>query len=158
MNILVLCTGNSARSILLECLLRRLSEEDVCAYSAGSQPSGKVHPLSLELLSAEGYEIAGLSSKSWDVFAKPTAPKMDAVITVCGSAAGETCPIWPGAPLRAHWGVDDPAAITGPEAPVAFRTAYNILHRRAAHFLQPDLNGMTKADLQAHLTTCGTLP
>jgi protein-tyrosine-phosphatase len=158
MNILVLCTGNSARSILLECLLRRLGGRHIAAYSAGSQPSGQVHPQSLALLMAKGYDVSGLSSKSWDVFATKKAPQMNAVITVCGSAASETCPIWPGTPLRAHWGVEDPAAATGPEAPAAFQEAYDILHRRAAQFVQHDFSRMSQPDLQAHLTACGTLP
>ena len=157
-NILVLCTGNSARSILLECLLRRLGEGKITAYSAGSQPSGMVHPQSIKLLTANGYDVSALNSKSWDVFAAPDAPQMHAVITVCGSAAGETCPIWPGAPLRAHWGVDDPAAVTGPDTPAAFQTAYEILHRRASAFVRQDVTEMTGADFQTYLTECGTLP
>lgn len=157
MNILVLCTGNSARSILLECLLRRLGGGHIAAYSAGSQPSGQVHPQSLTLLKAQGYDVSGLSSKSWDVFAASDAPKMDAVITVCGSAASETCPLWPGAPVRAHWGVEDPAALTGADAPAAFQLAYEILSRRAAHFIQSDPTAMNTQDLQAHLTACGAV-
>ena len=158
MNILVLCTGNSARSILLECLLRRLGQGKINAFSAGSQPSGKVHPQSLVLLTDKGFDTGGLSSKSWDVFAAPDAPQMDAVITVCGSAAAETCPMWPGAPLRAHWGVEDPAAASEAEAPAAFQSAYDILHRRARHFTDANLAQMDAATLQAHLSASGLVP
>jgi arsenate reductase len=135
MNILVLCTGNSARSILLESLLNRLGAGRVTAWSAGSRPAGRVHPASLGLLAAKGYDTAGLRSKSWDEFALPGAPKMDLVITVCGSAAGEACPIWPGAPLRAHWGVEDPAAAAEADWPAAFEAAYAALETRARAFL-----------------------
>lgn len=157
MNILVLCTGNSARSILLECLLNRLGKGQITAFSAGSQPSGKVHPLSIDLLNAKGVETSHLRSKSWDEFATADAPAVDIVITVCGSAASETCPIWPGAPLRVHWGVEDPAAVTGPQARAAFQAAYDILERRAAAFVEADPVGMSTPELKAHLDTCGTL-
>jgi len=158
MNILVLCTGNSARSILLECLLRRLGGGQITSFSAGSQPAGKVHPQSLHLLAAEGYDTSALASKSWDVFADRSAPVMAAVITVCGSAAGETCPIWPGTPLRAHWGVEDPAAAPPEDAPRAFQDAYDILARRAQCFTQAPIATMDPARLQAHLTACSTVP
>lgn len=157
MNILVLCTGNSARSILLECLLRKLGNGGITSCSAGSQPAGKVHPQSLRLLAAENFDIQDLRSKSWDEFAAADAPKMDAVITVCGSAAAETCPMWPGVPLRAHWGVEDPAAATDEAAPAAFREAYTILGRRAEAFVQGLTPEMTPDDLQAHLNACGSL-
>jgi len=110
MNILVLCTGNSARSILLECLLSHYGRGTITTYSAGSQPAGAAHTQSLHLLADKGYGTAGLHSKSWDVFAQPGAPVMDAVITVYGSAAGEIGPMWPVAPLRAHWGSRTPLA------------------------------------------------
>jgi arsenate reductase len=127
--ILVLCTGNSARSILGEALLRDLGAGRFAAYSAGSQPKGAPHPAALALLSARGHAVDGLASKSWDVFAAPGAPKLDAVITVCASAAGETCPVFFGAPARAHWGLDDPAAVTGPPEAVerAFAATYAAL-------------------------------
>lgn len=157
MNILVLCTGNSARSILLECLLARLGGGDITSFSAGSQPAGKVHPQSLRLLAAEGYDISSLRSKSWDEFAVGGAPKMDAVITVCGSAAAETCPMWPGAPIRAHWGVEDPAAATADAAPAAFREAYEILGRRAKHFVDAAIADMDASELQAHLNISGKI-
>lgn len=134
MNILVLCTGNSARSILLESILNHASNGRITAYSAGSNPTGKLHPQSLKLLKSLGHDISQARSKSWDEFAMPEAPVMDLVITVCGSAAAETCPIWPGAPMRCHWGVEDPADCTD-DCAAAFRTAYDILARRADKLL-----------------------
>lgn len=151
MNILVLCTGNSARSILLESILNRLGAGRIRAYSAGSQPTGKVHPQSLALLARKGFDTSALHSKSWDVFAAPDAPTMDAVITVCGSAAAETCPIWPGTPIRAHWGVEDPAAASGADAEDAFAKAYGILHRRAEAFLKTAPENMGPDALKSHL-------
>ncbi len=151
MNILVLCTGNSARSILLESIFNTTSHGRVRAYSAGSQPSGRVHPQSLTLLSELGHDVSDARSKSWDEFGTADAPVMDAVITVCGSAAEETCPIWPGAPVRAHWGVEDPAAAVEAEWDSAFRTAYDILNRRALAFLQEYDPNMTASDLSAAL-------
>ena len=155
MNILVLSTGNSARSILLEALLNRLGKGRVAAWSAGSQPAGKVHPQSLKLLGAKGYDISGLRSKSWDEFAEPDAPPMDAVITVCASAAGETCPIWPGVPVRAHWGVDDPAALPEADWERGFAAAYDTLGARARAFLGRPVEDMDTAALKAHLDACG---
>lgn len=157
MNILVLCTGNSARSILLESLLNRLAEGRLTAFSAGSQPAGAVHPQSLRLLAAKGYDTAPLRSKSWDEFAAPEAPEMDAVITVCASAAGETCPFWPGAPVRAHWGIDDPAAAAEPEWQAAFDAAYGILERRARAFLAQPVEKMSPKELKAHLDRIGEI-
>ena len=156
MNILVLCTGNSARSILLESILNHDGAGRVRAFSAGSQPAGRVHPQSLALLGALAHDTRSARSKSWDEFAGPNAPKMDAVITVCGSAAGETCPIWPGAPIRAHWGVEDPAAAPVAEQPAAFQAAYDILHRRATALLALDLSDPTS--LRADIERIGTLP
>lgn len=156
MNFLVLCTGNSARSILLESLLTHHSGGRITAYSAGSKPSGRVHPQSLVLLAQEGFPTAGLSSQSWDDYAADDAPVMDAVITVCGSAAGETCPIWPGAPVRAHWGVEDPAAAAEPEWNEAFLTAYVRLRNRAEALFATPFEKMTPAQLQATLDEIGT--
>ena len=156
MNILVLCTGNSARSILLESILTHRSDGRITSYSAGSKPSGKVHPQSLVLLAREGFPIDGLRSQSWDVYAAPGAPVMDAVITVCGSAAGETCPIWPGAPLRAHWGVDDPAAAAEPDWEPAFTTAYTRLNQRATALFDLPFEDMSQDALQTHLSAIGT--
>ena len=157
MNILVLCTGNSARSILLEAILNREGAGRITAFSAGSQPSGKVHPYSLKLLAAHGYDTSHARSKSWDAFALCDAPKMDAVITVCASAAGETCPIWPGTPVRAHWGVDDPAAACEADWPEAFDTAYRLLSLRAKAFLNALTAEQTPIDLKSALDAVGTL-
>jgi protein-tyrosine-phosphatase len=131
MNILVLCTGNSARSILLECLLNDLGGGKVRAYSAGSHPAGRVHPRALDLLERKGHATLGLRSKNWEEFARPDAPEMDAVITVCDNAAAEVCPVWPGAPVRGHWGVPDPAAVADPGQDQAFEAAYADLRARA---------------------------
>jgi len=155
MNILVLCTGNSARSILLESLLNRLGEGRVQAWSAGSKPTGRVHPEAVKLLSAKGYRTDGLRSKSWDEFAEKDAPEMQAVITVCGSAAGETCPIWPGAPLRGHWGIEDPAAATPEDQPQAFADAYRLLHAHAEAFLSEPIEDMDRDELGAVLKRVG---
>ncbi len=157
MNILVLCTGNSARSIFLESILNRLGTGRVTAFSAGSNPTGKVHPQSLSLLNEMGHDTAAARSKSWDEFAGPDAPVMDLVITVCGSAAGETCPIWPGAPLRCHWGVDDPAAAPPEEWDSAFRRAYAILEKRAHAFLSLDRRKLDPTSLRRHLDAIGAL-
>lgn len=157
MNILVLCTGNSARSILLEALLNAHGAPDVTAFSAGSQPAGRVHPASLMLLKQKGYDTSDLRSKSWDEFASPNAAKMDAVITVCGSAAGETCPIWPGAPLRAHWGIEDPAKAAEHEWDTAFAEAYALLKAKSDAFLKAPVARMDRDALQAHLAAVATL-
>ena len=155
MNILVLCTGNSARSILLEYILNASGK--VTAFSAGSKPAGKVHPQSLTLLNALGYDTTAARSKSWDEFAAPDAPVMDMVISVCGAAGQEPCPIWPGAPLRSHWGVDDPAAVDQPIWDVAFQTAYDRLKRRADAFLALPLGQMDRTRLQTELNRIGML-
>jgi protein-tyrosine-phosphatase len=155
MNILVLCTGNSARSILLESILTHRSDARIMAYSAGSQPAGRVHPQSLRLLAQKGYPIDGLSSQSWDDYTNDDAPHMDAVITVCGSAAGETCPMWPGAPLRAHWGVEDPAAASEPDWEAAFEDAYARLYKRAMTFIDLPFEDMSSDILQQKLTQIG---
>ncbi|MEJ6398280.1 arsenate reductase ArsC [Yoonia sp. 208BN28-4] len=155
MNILVLCTGNSARSILLESILTHRSDGRITAYSAGSKPSGKVHPQSLKLLADNGYPTDGLSSQSWDDYATPDAPHLDAVMTVCGSAAGETCPVWYGTPLRAHWGVEDPAAAAEPDWETAFQTAYDRLKARADDLLALPFEDMDSAALEAALHDIG---
>ncbi|MEM6586929.1 MAG: arsenate reductase ArsC [Pseudomonadota bacterium] len=157
MNILVLCTGNSARSILLESILNVEGRGRVTAFSAGSQPTGQVHPQSLVLLADMGHPTSAARSKSWDEFALDSAAQMDAVITVCGSAAGETCPIWPGAPVRAHWGVDDPAKADEADWEEAFGTAFKILRRRAVAFLDLPFEAMERDELKEALDQVGTL-
>ncbi len=149
MNILILCTGNSARSILLESIFNHLSKGRVKAFSAGSKPTGKVHPESLALLANKGHAIKGLRSKSWDEFVG--APSMDAVITVCGNARDETCPLWLGTPLTAHWGIEDPANM----APAAFEIAYSMLEARAKAWLSLDFERMDSAEQQHHLSRIG---
>lgn len=155
MNILVLCTGNSARSILLESILRNVGAGRVASYSAGSQPKPQVHPQTLKLLAEKGYPTEGLRSKSWDEFGKPDAPVMDAVITVCGSAAGETCPMWPGAPVRAHWGVEDPAAAAPEAQEAAFLLAYTQLHARAKALFALPFETLTPEALRQTLVRIG---
>lgn len=134
-NLLFLCTGNSARSILAEALLNRDGVGRFRAYSAGSQPKGEPHPAALALLAEQGFPLDGLRSKSWQEFAGADAPQMDLVITVCDSAAGETCPIWPGHPTTAHWGIEDPAAVVGDDQPQAFFNAMTYLQRRISLLL-----------------------
>jgi protein-tyrosine-phosphatase len=148
LNVLFLCTGNSARSILAEAILNRGGEGRFRAYSAGSHPSGKPNAVGLAMLQKLGYDTGFARSKSWDEFAAPGAPKMDFVITVCDNAAGETCPFWPGQPMTAHWGVPDPAAVEGSEAEkhIAFGEAYKMLDRRIGLFLalpMATLDGMS---------------
>jgi arsenate reductase (thioredoxin) len=136
-NVLFLCTGNSARSILAECILNHKGKGKFTAYSAGSHPSGKVRPEALQQLELAGVSTAGARSKSWDEFAGPGAPTMDFVFTVCDNAAHEVCPYWPGQPITAHWGVPDPAAVKGTPEEIerAFRDAFTILDRRIGLFL-----------------------
>ena len=157
MNILVLCTGNSARSILLETILSELSDGRIKGFSAGSKPAGKVHPQSLKLLSGLNFSTKDLRSKSWDEFGGDTAPVMDAVITVCGSAAGETCPFWAGAPIRVHWGVKDPAAAAEADWDTAFQTAYDKLHTRAQELFALPFEDMDRESLTKELSHIGTL-
>ena len=149
--VLILCTGNSARSILGEALFNQLGNGRVRAYSAGSQPSGKVNPVAVETLAAHGVALpADLRSKSWDEFAAPGAPQFDYIFTVCASAAGEACPIWPGHPTTAHWGIDDPAHVEPIEARrAAFETAYQSLEKRIKAFLALDLESMSKPEISA---------
>ena len=149
LNVLVLCTGNSARSILGEALFNHLGQGRVRAFSAGSQPSGKVNPVALETLEKHGVPLPReVSSKSWDEFAVPGAPQIDYIFTVCASAAGETCPIWPGHPTTAHWGIADPAHVEPIEARRdAFEVAYQALEKRIKAFIALDLESMSAKDV-----------
>ena len=158
-NVLFLCTGNSARSILAEATLNSpaVGRGRFRAYSAGSQPKGAVHPLALDLLRDQQLPTEGLRSKSWDEFAGPDAPALDFVFTVCDNAAAEVCPIWPGQPISAHWGVPDPAAATGSEAEigVAFADAYRMLNNRISLFLNLPLETLDRLALQQRLREIG---
>ena len=154
MNILVLCTGNSARSILLESIFNHNSDGRIQAYSAGSHPTGMVHPQSLTLLQAKGHDISSLHSKSWDKFSDPASPKMDIVITVCGAAAGETCPYWHGAPIRTHWGVDDPAKCDA-NCEEVFNSTYDILLDRAEKLLAVNFEEISAIELKKLLDQIG---
>ena len=156
-HVLFLCTGNSARSILAEAILKRLGAGRFQAHSAGSDPKGQVHPMALETLRERGYETSGFRSKSWDEFAKPGAPALDFVFTVCDNAAGEACPVWPGQPMTAHWGVEDPAAFEGPEDKQRwiFRRAYLELERRIELFTNLSIESLDRLSLQARLNEIG---
>jgi protein-tyrosine-phosphatase len=154
-SVLILCTGNSARSILAESLINKKGAGRFVAHSAGSFPKGQVHPQSLSVLEHHGHPTEGLSSKSWDVFAEPGAPPIDAVITVCDNAAGEMCPIWPGAPLKAHWGVPDPPSATGPETAPAFELTYAKLEKRVDALIALPVESMDRDALKASLDAIG---
>ena len=156
-NVLFLCTGNSARSIMADAILNKVGAGNFCAYSAGSQPKGQVHPETLRLLQSLGYGTSGFRSKSWHEFAKPGAPSLDFAFTVCDNAAGETCPVWPGQPMTAHWGVPDPAEATGREAEIglAFKDAYRMLHQRIAIFTALPLRSLGRLTLQNKLQEIG---
>jgi len=156
-NVLFLCTGNSARSILAESLLNGRGGGRLVGYSAGSQPKGRVHPIALDLLRDMKLPAAGVRSKSWSEFAAPGAPVMDAVITVCDNAAGEACPVWPGHPLSAHWGIADPAAVEGSatEQRAAFRKAFDELDSRIARLVGLPIGSSDRDELLARLRTIG---
>ena len=156
-NVLFLCTGNSARSILAEALLNHWGRGKLKGFSAGSYPKGAVHPLSLKLLQSLGLPVAGLRSKSWDEFAKPDAPVMDFVFTVCDQAAGEVCPIWPGHPMTAHWGMPDPAAVEGSEAAqmIAFRETFRLLETRIKAFASLPIAALDRIALRREVTKIG---
>jgi len=158
-NVLFLCTGNSARSILAEAYLNAAGRGRFVAYSAGSHPGGKVSPFALELLQKNRIDTAGLRSKSWDEYAKPGAPALDFVFTVCDNAAGEVCPIWPGQPISAHWGVNDPAAVPGrdEEKRRAFFRAYTELSARINLFLNLPLGKLDRLVLKKKLEEIGKL-
>lgn len=156
-NVLFLCTGNSARSILAEAILNKIGKGKFAAYSAGSQPKGAVHPQALALLQRLGYPTESCRSKSWDEFAQDGAPVLDFVFTVCDNAANEVCPAWPGQPMTAHWGVPDPAAVEGSEAEItkAFRDAYQQLHRRTELFANLPVRSLDRMSLKKHLDEIG---
>ena len=158
-NVLFLCTGNSARSILAESILRRDGAARFVAYSAGSQPKGEVNPLALRVLDSLGYPTDAMRSKSWDEFEGEGAPRLDFVFTVCDNAAGETCPVWPGQPMTAHWGVPDPAEATGSPAEVAmaFKDAYRMLNQRIGIFTALPLASLDQLSLQKRLNEIGRL-
>jgi arsenate reductase len=159
-NVLILCTGNSARSILGEALVNHWGRGKFVGYSAGSTPKGKVHPIALELLRQLKMPTDGLRSKSWNEFAAAGAPKLDFVFTVCDNAAGESCPYWPGQPMTAHWGVEDPAAVEGNETEqwLAFRTAFRELENRIKVFTALPIRTLDRTRLQAHLHAIGAGP
>jgi protein-tyrosine-phosphatase len=156
-NVLFLCTGNSARSIMAEAILNRDGRGKFRAFSAGSQPKGRVHPYTLDLLRKLNFEVGGLRSKSWNEFARPDAPKLDFVFTVCDNAAAETCPVWPGQPMTAHWGVPDPVLATGNEAEIhlAFADAFRMLNNRISIFINLPIRSLDQLTLQKHLDSIG---
>jgi protein-tyrosine-phosphatase len=156
-NVLFLCTGNSARSIMAEAILSRLGAGKFTSFSAGSQPKGQVHPEALALLKRLNFRTDGFRSKSWEEFAAPGAPALDFVFTVCDNAAGEVCPVWPGQPMTAHWGLPDPAAATGSQVDIAraFANAYGALNNRIAIFVNLPFEGLDRLSLQSRLDTIG---
>lgn len=156
-NVLFLCTGNSARSILSEAILNQEGKGRFNAYSAGSQPTGKVNPFAIRLLNSLGYETGRYRSKSWDEFSGSDAPSMDLIFTVCGNAADEVCPIWPGHPMTAHWGVPDPAGIEGNDAEIeaAFKETYDRLYNRITTFLNLPIDTLGPQALKAKLIEIG---
>lgn len=158
-NVLFLCTANSARSVLAESILRKDGAGRFMAYSAGSQPRGSVNPLALKVLSDMGYPSDGMASKSWDVFAVPGAPNMDFVFTVCDSAAGESCPVWPGHPATAHWGIEDPAAVSGTklQQEAAFVEAFRLMRNRIAAFISLPIASIGKLALAQRLKEIGQM-
>jgi len=156
-NVLFLCTGNSARSIMAETILNRAGRGHFKAFSAGSHPKGKINPHALDLLRKFNYDVSTLRSKSWAEFAKPGAPDLDFVFTVCDNAAGESCPLWPGQPITAHWGIPDPAAAEGSAAEIAlaFKDAYRMLNRRIDLFLALPIEKIDRLVLTTRLKEIG---
>jgi arsenate reductase len=156
-NVLFLCTGNSARSIIAESILNRFGQGRFIAYSAGSQPSGKVNPYAFDLLKNQNYPVSNLRSKNWAEFAGPDAPRLDFVFTVCDNAANEVCPVWPGQPMTAHWGIPDPAAVEGPEAVkrAAFADTMRMLTQRISIFTSLPIRSLDKLSLQKRLDVIG---
>jgi arsenate reductase (thioredoxin) len=160
LNVLFLCTGNSARSIVAEAILNKLGAGKFRAYSAGSQPKGQVHPETLRLLHSLGHDASGFRSKSWNEFARLGAPLLDFVFTVCDNAAGEVCPVWPGQPMTAHWGIPDPAEAKGSPAEIAlaFKDTYRMLNQRIGIFTNLPLRSLDQLSLQSKLTEIGRMP
>jgi arsenate reductase len=158
-NVLFLCTGNSARSVIAEAILNKIGAGTFRAYSAGSQPKGQVSPNTIRLLKRLGYDDAQFRSKSWREFVQPGAPALDFVFTVCDDAAGETCPVWPGQPMTAHWGIPDPAAVVGTpaEIAIAFSDAYRMLQRRIEAFAALPLKALDSLTLQNKLRDIGRM-
>lgn len=159
-NVLFLCTGNSARSVIAEAILNKLGAGRFRAFSAGSQPKGRVNPNTLTLLRGLGYDVSGFRSKSWEEFARPGAPPLDFIFTVCDNAAGEACPVWPGKPMTAHWGIEDPAAVDGSgETKIrAFRKAFRELDARIKIFTSLRLERLDRLALKRELDAIGTTP
>jgi protein-tyrosine-phosphatase len=159
LNVLFLCTGNSARSIMAECIMNREGKGKFRGYSAGSHPRGEIHPLALNLLRRTNYDITKLRSKSWDEFATPDAPKLDFVFTVCDDAAAEICPIWPGQPMTAHWPLPDPARVEGTdgERHYAFADTMRMLNQRISIFVNLPLDALSRLSLQQHLEKIGKI-
>lgn len=157
-NILFLCTGNSARSILAESIMNRIGAGKFKAYSAGSMPAGQVNPHAIKLLEGLGYPTADLRSKSWDEFEGEGAVEFDFIVTVCDNAAGEVCPIWPGKPMKAHWGIPDPAAVMGSEAEkaLAFADAYRMMMNRISLFAELPIASLDKISLKRRMDDIGT--
>jgi arsenate reductase len=158
-NVLFLCTGNSARSVIAEAILNKIGGDKFHAYSAGSRPKGAVNPNTIRLLQGLGYDTSNYYSKSWDEFAKPGAPAFDFIFTVCDDAAGETCPVWPGKPVTAHWGIADPAAVTGSDVEIAqaFQAAYRYLHNRISLFAALPFDSLDRMALASRLKEIGRL-
>jgi len=157
LNVLFLCTQNSARSVIAECVLNKLGAGRFRAHSAGSRPRGEIHPFARDMLAELGYDVSGLRSKSWDEFAAPDAPKLDFVFTVCDNAAAEPCPIWPGQPMSAHWGVPDPAAASGSDAErrLAFADAHRMLYQRISIFTNLPIDSLDRLSLQQRVEDIG---
>jgi protein-tyrosine-phosphatase len=158
-DVLFLCTGNSARSIMAEAILNRLGAGKFRAFSAGSQPKGRVHPETIRLLQSLDYDTSAIRSKSWSEFADPGAPVLDFVFTVCDNAAGEACPLWPGQPTTAHWGIPDPAEAVGTPAEIAlaFKHAYRMLHQRISIFAALPIGSLDRPGLQSKLKQIGRM-
>ena len=158
-NVLFLCTGNSARSIMAEAILNKVGAGKFRAYSAGSQPKGSVNPHTMQLLQSLRYDTSGFRSKSWNEFAKPGAPPLDFAFTVCDNAAGEICPVWPGQPMTAHWGIPDPAEAQGSPAEIAlaFKDAYRMLHQRIGVFTALPIRSLDQISLQQRLKEIGRM-